>query len=58
MDIENYFCRYKILFNIILAASQKGLYSNVVSLWCHALRDYVNFTNFAFWIKCQFNIGI
>jgi hypothetical protein len=23
-----------------------------------ALRDYVNFINFAFWIKCHFNISI
>jgi hypothetical protein len=23
-----------------------------------ALREYVNFTNFAFWIKYHFNIGI
>jgi hypothetical protein len=29
-----------------------------VSLRRHALRDCVNFTNFAFWIKYHFNVGI
>jgi hypothetical protein len=32
--------------------------SEFMSLRCHALRDYVNFTNFAYWIKCHFNIDI
>jgi hypothetical protein len=30
----------------------------LVSLRRRALCDCVNFTNFAFWIKCHFNIGI
>ena len=29
-----------------------------VSLRRRALRDCVNFTNFAFYIKCHFNVGI
>jgi hypothetical protein len=29
-----------------------------VSLQRRALHDSVNSTNFAFWIKCHFNIGI
>ena len=29
-----------------------------VSLRCRTLCDYVKFINFAFWIKCHFNVGI
>jgi hypothetical protein len=30
----------------------------LVSLRRHTLRDCANFTNFAFWIKCHFSVGI
>jgi hypothetical protein len=44
--------------NIILAVSEKVYIVEFVSLWRRTLHDCVNFTNFTFWIKCHFNIGI
>jgi hypothetical protein len=40
-------------------ATHRKVYTvELVSLRRRALGDCVNFMNFAFWIKCHFNIGI
>jgi hypothetical protein len=49
--------KYKTLF-VPVTMHGKVYTIELVSLRPRALRDCVNFTNFAYWIKYHFNVGI